>query len=413
MRAEKKVSQRLPKKRKSGSPSKSKDSEILELTSESWANLGTTVAHAKGKIFFVKGGIPEERLEVSITKENSKIGWATVSKVLKASPERISVDCKSFPDCGGCSYRHISYEEELRVKSRLLADTFLRIGSFSNQDLAEIKILSGPPEKYRNTAQIKLEKVGSQIIAGFYKENTNILVPFPEEGCRILPSEMNDWIQRKVTDRKNSPKGLEWKLRMDGEEVTEYEEDSVRIGPLLSEKFTWQIPSGGFTQVNRFLLEPWLEAIRSWVVNPKETILELYCGSGLISLSVAPKAKEVFGFEISKSSVDTARHNASTAGLGNVTFEAMDLEKKEPDRNIAKRASTWIVNPPRAGLSKKVLDYICSTRPKSLIYSSCNHTTLARDAKVLKETGFRLEQVILVDFFPRTQHFEVLTLFSS
>ncbi|EPG73692.1 TRAM domain protein [Leptospira fainei serovar Hurstbridge str. BUT 6] len=382
--------------------------EVSDIAIEKWANLGTAIAHLDGKTVFVKAGIPGEFVKIKIEKETSSLIWGTVVSINRASQSRISSDCTSFPECGGCSYRHISYEKELKIKEELLLETLEGIGKLNRSLLPELKILSGPSGAYRNTAQIKLQKSGQTLIAGFFKENSNSLVKFPADGCKHLPNEMNEYIKNSLEKKVGKTSTKELRLRFSSGAVIEYKEEAVNIGPYLDERLQWRIPPSGFTQVNRFLIEPWLRMIRSWIPEKPEIILELYSGAGLISLSISSKIAKLFGFELSNSSVLSARENAKQAGKSNLEFQTLNLEKNFPSSEIASQATIWILNPPRSGASKKVLQSVERYKPTSLIYSSCNHTTLSRDLRELALIGYKIKNIVLVDFFPRTQHFEVL-----
>ncbi|TGK03079.1 class I SAM-dependent RNA methyltransferase [Leptospira langatensis] len=380
--------------------------EISGLKLEKWANLGTSISHSENKTVFVKAGIPAEIVDIRIDKENSKLIWGTVVAVKTASPLRIASDCTSFPECGGCSYRHVSYEEELRIKKELLLETFVRVSRFSGTEMPQIEILSGPSEGYRNTAQIKIQRSKGKIQAGFFQENSNSLVPFPEEGCKHLPKEMNDFIRKNLEKKIPGPK--DWKLRFSSGEVFEYDRSEVKIGPYLPEKLEWSIPADGFTQVNRFLLEDWMKKIRSWIPEKTGKVLEFYSGAGLISLAIASRVGSLSGFELSESSVKAAKRNSKEAGFSHLEFSALDLDSSLPKELSESGVELCILNPPRAGASPSLLDFFNRLRPKRIVYSSCNHTTLARDLKVLEGMGYELKEIVLTDFFPRTQHFEVL-----
>ncbi|EQA44021.1 TRAM domain protein [Leptospira broomii serovar Hurstbridge str. 5399] len=382
--------------------------EVSDIAVEKWANLGTAIAHLDGKTVFVKAGIPGEFVKIKIEKETSSLIWGTVISVSRAAQSRISSDCASFPECGGCSYRHISYDDELKIKEELLLETLDGIGKLDRSRIPELKVLSGPSEAYRNTAQIKLQKSGQSLIAGFFKENSNTLVKFPTDGCKHLPNEMNEYIKNSLEKKIVKNRIKEFELRFSSGEVIEYKEEAVDIGPYLEERIRWKIPPGGFTQVNRFLIEPWLQMIRSWIPEKSGAILELYCGAGLISLSISSKIEKLFGFELSNSSVLSARENAKRSGKLNLEFQTLNLERNFPSSEVASQAAIWILNPPRSGASKKVLHSIEEYKPPTLIYSSCNHTTLARDLRELTLIGYRIRNIALVDFFPRTQHFEIL-----
>ncbi|TGL61014.1 class I SAM-dependent RNA methyltransferase [Leptospira sarikeiensis] len=384
--------------------------EISGLVLEKWANLGTSISHAENKTVFVKGGIPGEKVRIRIDKENSKLIWGTVVSEEVSSSLRIVSDCSAFPECGGCSYRHIPYEEELKIKKSLLAEAILHVSKFPSSEIPKISTLASSPDAYRNTAQIKIGFEKGKTKAGFYRENSNSLVSFPKEGCKHLPLEMNEYIRENLEKRTSFSKKGDWRLRFSSGEILEYDKQEMKLGPYLSEKIEWSIPAEGFTQVNRFLLEDWMIQIRSWIPKDIGSVLEFYSGAGLISLSVASLVKRLSGYELSKSSVLAAGKNAKKAGYSHLEFHSLDLNSALPKDLHSSSAKLCILNPPRAGASSSLLNFFERSKPARIIYSSCNHSTLARDLGVLRDVGYRLKEIVLTDFFPRTQHFEVLVL---
>ncbi|PJZ27080.1 tRNA (uracil-5-)-methyltransferase [Leptospira hartskeerlii] len=384
--------------------------EISGLVAEKWANLGTCISHAENKTVFVKGAIPGETVLIRTDKENSKLIWGTVVSTEKNSTLRIESDCSAFPECGGCSYRHIPYQEELQIKKSLLQDSFLYVSKLDPSQIPEIKILSGPSNGYRNTAQIKIEFKKGKTNAGFYKENSNSLVLFPKEGCKHLPSEMNEYVRKNLGNKKTFSRKGDWRLRYSSGEILEYDKKEVKIGPYLPEKIEWSIPAEGFTQVNRFLLEEWMLKIRTWIPKDCGPVLEFYSGAGLISLAIGHLVSRLSGYELSNSSVKAAEKNAKNVGYSHLEFHTLDLNSSLPKKLDSFGAKLCILNPPRAGASSSLLDFLDGSRPSRVIYSSCNPSTLARDLGTLKNSGYKPKEIVLTDFFPRTKHFEVLVL---
>ncbi|MGJ4787540.1 class I SAM-dependent RNA methyltransferase [Leptospira koniambonensis] len=384
--------------------------EISGLVVEKWANLGTCISHAENKTVFVKGAVPGETVRIRTDKENSKLIWGTVVSAENISTRRIESDCSAFPECGGCSYRHIPYEEELQIKKSLLSDSFLYVSRLDPSQIPEIEILSGPSDSYRNTAQIKIEFKKGKTNAGFYKENSNSLVHFPKEGCKHLPAEMNEYVRKNLGNKKTFSRKGDWRLRYSSGEILEYDKKEVKIGPYLPEKLEWTIPAEGFTQVNRFLLEEWMLKIRSWIPKDCGSVLEFYSGAGLISLAIGHKVSHLSGYELSNSSVQAAEKNAEKVGYSHLEFHTLDLNSTLPKKLDSFGAELCILNPPRAGASSSLLDFLDGSRPSRVIYSSCNPSTLARDLGILKNSGYKAKEIVLTDFFPRTKHFEVLVL---
>lgn len=397
-------------------PTRKKFTEKIRLKPRSWVNLGYSIANSDEGTFFLKNAIPGESVQTVPLKQSGSLFWGVASEIEAVSQERISSDCGAFPRCGGCSYRHVTYEKELEIKKFLLQETLERSLSKNHIQIPEIEILSGKPDGYRNTAQIQLGFDGSKRIAGFYEEFSHSIVNFPEEGCKNLPDEMNSAFFEFLKKEKNGSapisKSKTLSFRLEKNRVVPYKKESVEFRETVSipdpKEIVWQIPAGGFSQINRFLIAPWLEKIFDLVPNHQNRILELYCGSGLISIALQSKTKNWIGYELSSDSVKQARKNVSQNGISSFDFKTLNLETDSIDSAEALDSSFWIMNPPRAGLSKKVSQILCDRKPDGFLYSSCNHTTLARDLSAVLDAGYKISNITLVDFFPRTKHFEVI-----
>lgn len=387
----------------------------ISLEPRAWVNLGYSIANSKEGTFFLKNAIPGETVLATLIKKSGSLAWGIGSEIVNKGSERIPSDCSAFPKCGGCSYRHISYQKELEVKKFLLKETLERSFSKNHIQIPEIEILSGDPIGYRNTAQIPLGFSGTKRIAGFYEEFSHSIVPLPEEGCKNLPNEMNFAIQEFLNNEEIGSKPVSklksLSFRLEGERVVFYKSESVVLRETvrlpLPKEIVCEIPPSGFSQINRFLIALWLEKIYELVPGDQECILELYCGSGLISVALHGKSKTWIGYELFKDSVKQAKKNLSKNELSPRDFKSLDLEKESlPEEDL--NSTCWIANPPRSGLSKKVVQSFRKKKPKEFLYSSCNHTTLARDLADLCEDSYILRNIVLVDFFPRTKHFEVI-----
>ncbi|PJZ61117.1 class I SAM-dependent RNA methyltransferase [Leptospira adleri] len=387
----------------------------ISLEPRAWVNLGYSIANSKEGTFFLKNAIPGETVLATLLKKSGSLTWGVGSEILTKSSERIISDCSVFPKCGGCSYRHISYEKELEVKKFLLKETLERSFSKNHIQIPEIEILSGDPTGYRNTAQIPLGFSGSKRVAGFYEEFSHSIVPLPEDGCKNLPKEMNlavsEFLKKEKSGSTRSSKAKTLSFRLDEKNIVSYRNESVVFRETIRtsnpKDIIWEIPPNGFSQINRFLIPRWLEKIYELVPEDSDSILELYCGSGLISVALHDKTKNWIGYELSKDSVKQAKKNLAKNGLSPRDFRALDLEAEPiPEEDL--NSSFWIANPPRAGLSKKVVQAFRNQEPKAFLYSSCNHTTLARDLADLCRDSYLITKIILVDFFPRTKHFEVI-----
>lgn len=357
--------------------------DILPLTPTKWVDNGYTISHFLGKTFFLRGGIPN--IEGNFTIER------ITSKVIFASNYSITTDCKVFPICGGCSFRNISYEEEIQLKRYELARSL-------NIEPNLIEVITSKPKHYRNNVQWKREADS----IGFYKSFSNEIINLKNIGCLNLDLKL-----RFPPIGKNQKYKEEIKFRLSQSNFIDYskEETIIQI-----EDYLFKIPKNGFMQTNQYLLQPWLEKIKTLL--PKKTnnhIIEFYCGVGMIGIYASERIASLEGFELVENSVRYARMNAEPKNLKNFKYKAIDLSKNFPD--IHNREETiWVLNPARAGLSEKVLHGIINYKPKEIVYSSCDSMTLGRDLKFLNysNSGYFIDQTVLFDFFPRTPHYEVL-----
>ncbi len=355
---------------------------------EKWVQAGNCLAHLNGETYFIKGAVPSELVRIEIIKKTNKYTLARVKEVLKPSIERIPSDCEIFPLCGGCSFRHISYENERKIKLK----NFLEDGQRNQIPYSKdsIEFLFGKELYYRNNFQIHTQ--GNKI--GFFADNSNEIISLPKEGCKNLDPRLNEIL----VNTKNIEISKKWRI-LD----FPYPYDK-QIGYFSYKGKKFQIPKNGFFQVNTNLLEVWLDEIINQVPSDKK-ILELFCGSGLISLFVAEKSKILLGLELDPSSVKFAKLNAKQNQITNVNFLVKNLYTQKPEE---KGWDLLLANPPRNGLGSLVLEWIKQERPKQIIYSSCNYQTLNSDLKKILNLGYKLKKVSIFDFFPRTPYFESL-----
>ncbi|MCZ8341602.1 MAG: methyltransferase [Leptospira sp.] len=375
----------------------------IRIVIEKWAHGGFSLAHVEGRPIFITGGIPGEEVDITIEKEEKKVSFAKVTDILKKDKIRTESDCNLFGECGGCSYRHLPYQEELNLKKKLLLELFPDVKG-------ELEVLSGSPVKYRNNVQWQMD--GGQI--GFYGRFSHNLLPV-ETGCPNLPDILQPKLwQDKFQNRKDKkqkrelrvsdPSGTDLAKNQKAKPAvlnSERETTHVRVGEMV-----FSIPPTGFFQINTGLILPWLNQIKEYI-GTADSCLELFCGVGLIGLGLGIPWKRYQGYEINQQAIEFAKRNADEMRRTRMEFVTKDLYSQ----NLPKEAmtiGTWIVNPPRSGLNDRIIAQMESARPKKIIYSSCNPQTLKRDISLLMKKGYESARMCLVDFFPRTHHYEVL-----
>ncbi|MCX5752788.1 MAG: methyltransferase domain-containing protein, partial [Candidatus Krumholzibacteria bacterium] len=324
---------------------------------------------------------------------------------VEPSPLRRESECPVFGRCGGCHLQHLGYEDEIKVKRESILEDLERIGKTKT----DFKRVIPCPERYgyRNHA---IFKVDAERHPGFLMRESDTLVPFPPQGCLLLPEEMRKEIAA-IPPEAFEPL-TEVRVRMDKFGAVHFWGLLDRPGPpeVLMEAGGFMFPVNGesFFQVNRFLATPLVELVVSLPGAVRRKLLDLYCGTGFFTLPLAKMAIEAFGIEQNQGAARNAAAAARLNAVANARFRRGDAEKE-----IGRLGGYDIimVDPPRLGLPKAVLQGIIRIKPQELIFVSCDPPTFARDAKALIEAGYILSEINLVDLFPATYHAETVAVF--
>ena len=436
------------------------------VTIEGYGEGGMGVARIDGRVVFVHGALRGEKCRVLILKTLKSVAFAKVLEVIEPSSERITPDCPYFPRCGGCTYRHIRYEEELRLKKQRVQDNLSRIGG---SDVTVEEILGARDTlRYRNKAQYPVSKDGA---VGFYRARTHeviecehCLLVKPEadaaaealreymQSCRVAgyDEKTGRGLVRHLYIRSNAAGESLVCVLVNGDKLpkedrlvtllrdacpkctgivlgTNTKKGNVILGDryrtlwgsdrledtLCGKTFRLSVPS--FYQVNRVQAERlYAKAIEFASLTGQETVLDLYCGAGTITLALSDHAKKVLGAEIVPEAIDDARENAARNGVKNAEFfcgDASDVAKKLARENL--RPDVITVDPPRKGLAADVVESIAEMQPGRVVYVSCDSATMARDVKRLADLGYTAQRACAVDMFPRADHVETVCLLSK
>jgi 23S rRNA (uracil1939-C5)-methyltransferase len=365
--------------------------EKLRIKLEKWVNGGYALGHHEGHAVFVTGGIPGEEADITLEKQGKKEWFGTVSEIIQPAINRIPIDCEVYKDCGGCSYRHITYADEVEIKKTLLADMF-------PSESRWMEILTASDLHYRNNVQWQIEE-GK---VGFFSKQTHSVVERAQSVCLNVDPKLL-WSSSHSNFSLKSKKQTNIKLRLSGDKIVNYEKD---VSIFEVNGFSLRVPENGFFQINKFLIQPWLDKISQWLPD-NARVLELFCGCGTIGIGLSRKIVSLLGIEVQQKSIDFAKENSKVNGIRNFSYEALDLYQR-PIPKSAEKFDIWIVNPPRAGLTSSIIDSMIKYRPTKIIYSSCNPSTLKRDVIELKKRNYKITKMVLVDFFPRTAHYEVV-----
>ena len=352
---------------------------------------GEGVGRVEGFVVFVPLVIEGETVEATITEVKKNFARAELEKVVSPATTRVQPECQYFGDCGGCQYQHMSYEAQLEMKQKQVADLFERIGGFKGDKVAPV-VACPQSYNYRNRILIRSQWNGKakKLLVGFRKRNSHWVVEIDE--CKIAEPALNAQIPEV---RANPPKrgGIKVNLRITPED--------------------WIVPDHSFFQTNYFMLPRMVEAVRKvFQSSDSEYLIDTYCGVGFFAIELASLAKRYAGVEYDKGAIKAARENATQFGGDNGEFIEGRTEDLLPSL-LAKfdaGKTSVILDPPRKGCAPAAMEQLREVRPAQVIYISCHPATLARDLNILCADGvYRLEQVIPIDMFPHTQHVECIT----
>jgi len=399
----------------------------LDLTLTTMSNGADAIGRHEGKAIFVPFAIPGETVRVEIVEDKPTFARAKLIEVVSPSPDRVTPICKHFGVCGGCQWQHISYEAQLRWKKQVVIDQLTRIGGIASPPVADT-IPSPSPLHYRNHVQFSQTEDGK---LGFMSSAS--VVPITE--CHIAhPDIMSlfnqldiekldvDRIGVRVTgddsmivfeSESGAPPDVEIDLDVSVAAVNKRGEALTMIGSdhlvqtILGRDF--KISASSFFQVNTAQAGRLVEmAIKSLGVHDGDTVLDLYCGVGLFTAFIAEKAARVIGVESFASAVRDAEVNLDEFNNVELFESPVEMAMEHLAKESVQRV---ILDPPRAGCDKRVLEALIKIAPQRIVYVSCDPATLARDAKRLINGGYELESATPLDMFPHTHHIETIAIF--
>lgn len=424
---------------------------------ESLAHDGRGVAHVDGKVVFIDEALPGEELEFIYTDSRRDYAEGRVTNLLSKAEDRVEPECLHFGSCGGCSFQHVKDTTQISIKEGLLKEQFIRIGKVEIPEIWEP--LTGPHWGYRRKARMGVKYVAKKgrVLVGFRERRNPFLADI--ESCKVMHPSVGE----KLMDLSEMIGGLTVKDKIPQIEVAIGDDDCVLafrvLEPPTSEdkermrafgqqhnmsiclqskgpdtilpidgepEITpgYALPDQGikfkfrpamFTQVNYEINRKMVtRVIETLDLNENDNVLDLFCGLGNFTLPMATKAGHVVGVEGDQPLVNHAKENAELNGLKNVEFYAADLTKDLSDQPWAKQKFNKVMlDPSRAGASE-VLHNLKHWNPDSIMYVSCNPSTLARDAGILvNDLGYKLVKAGVMDMFPQTGHVESIALFEK
>ena len=433
------------------------EAEVGDYTSE-----GQGIAKIEGCAVFIPNAIVGEKLKVRIERVHKNWASGKIVEVLERSPHRVNRECPVAKLCGGCDFWHMDYEEESRLKANRVKNCLNRIGG---ENLEQVPILSAPTcYGYRNKAQYPVSSKKGKAFAGFFRSGTHDVVE--NKRCLILPEQMDQvkdivighmnyfripaydeqthkglvrhiYVRRGVVSgqvlvclavngRKlpHQEKLVEKLKKVEGFSTLVLSVNTKKGNTILGDEFIslygpgyiedtlcglkFRLSARSFYQVNHHQAQRlYAAAIEQAQITKDDTVLDLYCGVGTITLAMAGAAGKVIGVEVVEQAVADARENAKRNGIENAEFfcgdagaAALALEAQ------GIRADVAVVDPPRKGLNADTIEALSRMAPRRIVYVSCDPATLARDVALLKERGYTVKNAMAADLFPRCAHVE-------
>ncbi|MDP4109457.1 MAG: 23S rRNA (uracil(1939)-C(5))-methyltransferase RlmD [Bacillota bacterium] len=436
--------------------------ELHRVKIESYSSEGYGVCRIGGFVVFVKEAAAGDECVVRIVKVLKNMAYAIIESIIVPSPARTERACSVFPKCGGCDFWHISYEEELRLKKERVLDALSRIGGF---DITPEEVFPSPKLiSYRNKAQYPVTARDGKAAAGFYRKHSHEVVPvsscpIQSDSANTLMSSVVGWMDSNsvpaelikniyvrtssdggaflciVSQRESLPaedklvkaaksacrelKGVILNINKSSGNAILGDKERVLWGAGHIEDtlcgLNFRISPLSFFQINHDQAENlFSRALLYAGLTGVETALDLYCGTGTVTLMLARKCKTAIGVEIVPEAIKDAKMNAAENNILNVRFICKDAgEAAEMLINENLRPDLITVDPPRRGLDEKSVSAILRLAPKRIVYISCDPGTLARDCRLLSAGGYSPDRLSIIDMFPRTAHVETVVLMTK
>ncbi len=424
------------------------------------------VARAEGMAVFVPGLLPGETAPVRLVKVQPRFAFGkVVGEITSSSPDRRTPDCPAWPRCGGCSCRHMSYAATLEAKRKQVKDCFRRIGHL-DVEVPQVKGMA-EPFGYRNKTSLPVGGTAEAPVLGFYAPRSHTIIPasrclnaMPPAGDvaevfltwmkkhRLAPyqEETHTGLVRHLMVRVNRRKEAMVVVVINGKELPHADELAEKLKPLgvvsliLNENrektnvilgrhfrtlwgadtledtlcgLRFQVSPASFFQVNPQQTEVLYQTALDFAqLAPTDTLCDVYCGAGTITLMMASHVRQALGIEVVPQAIDNARENAARNGIANADFHLGAAEEVLPKLvQDGLRPDVVVVDPPRKGLDPAVIEAMANVSPRRIVYVSCNVATQARDAALLKEHGYLPEKMQPVDMFCWTSGVENVCAF--
>lgn len=361
---------------------------------------GRGIVFYEGKPIFLSGVLRGELVEFTISGKRHSVLSGSIIKIIEAAKERVIPPCPYYEECGGCDFQHIAYTEQIAVKQDILRSNLKRIARIDYPQ--PIAVITSPPSRYRTRMVLKVR--GGKV--GFFKKGSHEIVEI--ETCLVAPQAVENFLQglRGHNLEKgeifiiSSGKELAAVLKSDAAEkyLSDKKEISYKIG-----EFTYRISPGCFIQANLFTLDMMLGLVQQNLEGDYfEKAADLFCGAGFFTLALARRVKRVAAIEADEQNIRSLKANLAANNIDNVEIIQADILK-----SAVAAADLFVIDPPRSGLNRRLVNEITGNVPKKILYFSCDSATFSRDIFYFQEAGFILKELKIIDNFPQTDHFEI------
>lgn len=380
---------------------------------------GRGMAKVDNIITFIPNTMEGEVVKIKIDKIHKKFNEASLIEIVKRSPNRIEPICRYYPQCGGCDLLHMSYPDQVKYKEDKVRNIMSRYASL---DCVDKIVKCDNPLNYRNKVTFQVNNV-----IGPYRKKSYEVIPIDK--CLLVDERINEYLKKLNKMDLNGVNQITFRVSSDDIMVIFKCDKDINIdvkeldGTFVKEvngKFSvikgkgyiissigdkkYKVSPTSFFQVNTNQVKKLYDkAIEYLELTGEEKVLDLYCGTGTIGIYLADRCKEVLGVEINEEAIKDAKYNSELNGVKNARFIAGDASKVVKELNFS--PDKIVVDPPRAGLDKEVIDKIIDMNPERIVYVSCDPITLARDLNIFKDK-YTVEKITPVDMFCNTMHVE-------
>jgi|WetSurMetagenome_2_1015567.scaffolds.fasta_scaffold113982_2 23S rRNA (uracil1939-C5)-methyltransferase len=451
---------------------RSDSGKIVEIDIADLAFDGKAVGYLDGKIVFLNGGLPGEKVQAEITRRKARFDQGRTIAILKQSPDRLKASCRHYEICGGCTWQDLDYSRQLFYKRKQVVDCLTHIGHIPDINVSE-PIGCTDQFFYRNKMEFSFNTAENESFVLGLHHRGHFDQIFNIEECLLQSTLSNEIVayMRQVVSENDIPaydvfshKGfLRFMMIREGRQTEQVminivtaSDDPIRLEKIISNltsrfsqittivnningsksniargeyehilfgpgyieerllNYTFRIYANSFFQTNSLQAERLYGQVFETLQPQKDDcLLDLYCGTGTIGICASGLVANVIGVELEPSAVKAALQNAAQNNIDNIEFQAGSVQDilRNNDGKFGKITSV-IIDPPRAGMHPKALKGLVEMKIGRLVYVSCNPATFARDAAYLIQKGYRLEQVIPVDMFPHTMHIELVARFT-